>query len=71
MPLYWVASYGTSVGRAMSTQSQMLLGAALSAAGWVVAGVAAWWYGDDQPNYAETGWIVYEPCGGSVLESGT
>ena len=50
MPIYWVAQFRTRAGTAVSTQSQQLIAAGLAAAGWVLAGAAAWWYGDDVPN---------------------
>lgn len=50
MPLYWVATATVGAARAaMSPQTQYEIGAALSLAGFVIAGGVAWWFGNDHP----------------------
>ena len=64
MPIYWVAASGAvKAGNAISTQSQQLIAAGLAAAGWVVAGVSAWWFGDNQPSQPPG--ITLQSCDGS------
>ena len=70
MALYWAAQAGTQAAQGMSTEAQYLWASALTAAGWVIVGVSAWWNSHSEPQLPSAWWLQtsWQVCTGDKEE---